>query len=260
MNTDATIFVVDDDASMRKSLLWLLRSAGWRAEAFASAEDFLARPLWSGPGCLILDVRMPQLTGPQLRDRLAAAHSPLPIIFLTDAGSEQTAVNAFRHGARNYFKKPFDMFELKRNIEDILEMKRSSSECRAPMRIDSVKGDDQTVCDLPEIPPQLLRSVRYIKENFNGHITIDVLASEAGLSKYHFCRKFRTALGSSPMNFVTLMRIERAKEEARRILRNLAGKGVGVDHNPELRCGWRSTSRDRNWSIVCAGTVQNSAV
>ena len=71
MNTDATIFVVDDDASMRKSLLWLLRSAGWRAEAFASAEDFLARPVWPGPGCLILDVRMPHLTGPQLRDQLA---------------------------------------------------------------------------------------------------------------------------------------------------------------------------------------------
>ncbi len=108
MNTDATIFVVDDDASMRKSLLWLLRSAGWRAEAFASAEDFLARPLWSGPGCLILDVRMPQLTGPQLRDRLAAADSPLPIIFLTGHGDVPTGVDAMKKGAVDFLLKPVD--------------------------------------------------------------------------------------------------------------------------------------------------------
>ena len=174
------------------------------------------------PDILILDCGFDDRKGLQMLSEIKANRPDIPIIFLTDAGSEQTAVNAFRLGARNYFKKPFDMFELKRNIEDILEMKRSSSECRAPMRIDSVNGDDQTVCDLPEIPPQLLRSVRYIKENFNGHITIDVLASEAGLSKYHFCRKFRTALGSSPMNFVTLMRIERAKELLRR------GKSISI--------------------------------
>ena len=131
MNTDATIFVVDDDASMRKSLLWLLRSAGWRAEAFASAEDFLARPAWSGPGCLILDVRMPQLTGPQLRDRLAAANSPLPIIFLTGHGDVSTGVDAMKKGAVDFLLKPVDDQVLLQTIQLAVERHRAARAARA---------------------------------------------------------------------------------------------------------------------------------
>ncbi|HRZ37210.1 MAG TPA: response regulator transcription factor [Candidatus Paceibacterota bacterium] len=108
MKTDATIFVVDDDASMRKSLLWLLRSAGWHAEAYASAEEFLARPPFIGTGCLVLDVRMPHLTGPDLRDRLAACQSSLPIIFLTGHGDVPTGVDAMKKGAVDFLLKPVD--------------------------------------------------------------------------------------------------------------------------------------------------------
>jgi len=108
VKTDATIFVVDDDASLRISLLWLLRSAGWHAEAFASAEEFLARPPFSGTGCLILDVRMPHVTGPDLRDRLAANHSMLPIIFLTGHGDVPTGVDAMKKGAVDFLLKPVD--------------------------------------------------------------------------------------------------------------------------------------------------------
>ena len=126
MNTDATIFVVDDDASMRKSLLWLLRSAGWRAEAFASAEDFLARPVWPGPGCLILDVRMPHLTGPQLRDQLAAANSSLPIIFLTGHGDVSTGVDAMKKGAVDFLLKPVDDQVLLQNIHLAVERHRAA--------------------------------------------------------------------------------------------------------------------------------------
>jgi FixJ family two-component response regulator len=126
VNTDATIFVVDDDASMRKSLLWLLRSAGWRAEAFASAEDFLARPVWPGPGCLILDVRMPHLTGPQLRDQLAAANSSLPIIFLTGHGDVSTGVDAMKKGAVDFLLKPVDDHVLLQNIQLAVERHRAA--------------------------------------------------------------------------------------------------------------------------------------
>jgi len=108
VKNDATIFVVDDDASMRKSLLWLLRSAGWHAEAFASAEEFLAQPSFSGTGCLILDVRMPHLTGPQLRDQLAARNSSLPIVFLTGHGDVPTGVDAMKKGAVDFLLKPVD--------------------------------------------------------------------------------------------------------------------------------------------------------
>jgi FixJ family two-component response regulator len=108
MTTDATIFVVDDDASMRRSLLWLLHSVGWQAEAFASAEEFLARPPFAGTGCLILDVRLPNVTGPQLRDHLAARNSSLPIIFLTGHGDVPTGVDAMKKGAVDFLLKPVD--------------------------------------------------------------------------------------------------------------------------------------------------------
>ena len=126
MKTDATIFVVDDDASLRKSLLWLLRSAGWHAEAFASAEEFLARPSFSGTGCLILDVRMPNVTGPDLRDRLAASHSMLPIIFLTGHGDVPTGVDAIKKGAVDFLLKPVDDEVLLQAIQRAVDRHRAA--------------------------------------------------------------------------------------------------------------------------------------
>jgi FixJ family two-component response regulator len=121
VKTDATILVVDDDASMRKSLLWLLRSAGWHAEAFASAEELLAQPPFSGTGCLILDVRMPNTTGPQLRDRLAAGNSSLPVIFLTGHGDVSTGVDAMKKGAVDFLLKPVDDEVLLQAVELAVE-------------------------------------------------------------------------------------------------------------------------------------------
>jgi len=125
VKTDATIFVVDDDASLRKSLVWLLRSAGWRAEAFASAEEFLARPPLSGTGCLILDVRMPKLTGPDLRDQLAASQSMLPIIFLTGHGDVPTGVDAMKRGAVDFLLKPVDDEVLLQAIQRAVDRHRT---------------------------------------------------------------------------------------------------------------------------------------
>jgi len=126
VKTDATIFVVDDDASLRKSLVWLLRSAGWHAEAFASAEEFLARPPFSGTGCLVLDVRMPHVTGPNLRDQLAASHSMLPIIFLTGHGDVPTGVDAIKKGAVDFLLKPVDDEVLLQAIQRAVELHRAA--------------------------------------------------------------------------------------------------------------------------------------
>jgi len=126
VKTDATIFVVDDDASLRKSLVWLLCSVGWHAEAFASAEEFLARPRFSGTGCLVLDVRMPDVTGPELRDRLAASHSMLPIIFLTGHGDVPTGVDAIKKGAVDFLLKPVDDEVLLQAIQRAVERHRAA--------------------------------------------------------------------------------------------------------------------------------------
>jgi FixJ family two-component response regulator len=103
-----TIFIVDDDPSARKGLLWLVRSAGWQGEAFASAREFLARRTFTGTGCVILDVRMPGMTGLQLRDLMAAQNISLPIVFLTGHGDLPMGVDAMKKGAVDFLQKPVD--------------------------------------------------------------------------------------------------------------------------------------------------------
>jgi FixJ family two-component response regulator len=104
--TEATVFIVDDDLSVRKSLLRLIRSSGWHGEAFASAEEFLARPPFSGIGCLILDVRMPDMLGSELRDMMVAQNISLPIIFLSGHAEIPAGVHAGDEGVVDFLVKP----------------------------------------------------------------------------------------------------------------------------------------------------------
>ena len=104
--SEATVFIVDDDPSVRKSLLRLIRSSGLHGETFASAEEFLARPPFSGIGCLLLDVRMPGMLGPELRDLLAAQNISLPIIFMSGHAKVPESILAWNEGVVDFLVKP----------------------------------------------------------------------------------------------------------------------------------------------------------
>ena len=104
---ETTAFVVDDDAAVRASLELLLRSIGLRAETYSSASEFLEAYDAARPGCLILDVRMPGMSGLELQEKLDELHSILPIIFLTAHGDVQMAVKAVKTGAVDFLEKPF---------------------------------------------------------------------------------------------------------------------------------------------------------
>jgi FixJ family two-component response regulator len=106
------IGVVDDDESVRRGLRRLFRSAGYAAETFASAEDYLARELFEGPICLVLDVRMPGLNGLGLQKELEARGGCEQIIFITGHGDVPTATQAMKDGAVDFLLKPFDSDEL----------------------------------------------------------------------------------------------------------------------------------------------------
>ena len=116
-----TVFVIDDDASVRKSLSRLLRSAGYAAETFASAEEFLGREHFNGIGCLLLDVQMPGLTGMDLQEELNRADYHMPIIFITGHGNIPMSVEAMKKGAVDFLTKPFDDKELLQAIEKAIE-------------------------------------------------------------------------------------------------------------------------------------------
>ena len=121
-----TIFVIDDDASIRKSLSRLLRSVGQTTETFASAEEFLGREHFNGIGCLILDVQMPGLSGMDLQVELNKADYHLPIIFITGHGDIPMSVEAMRKGAVDFLTKPFDDKELLQAVERAIEKGRQT--------------------------------------------------------------------------------------------------------------------------------------
>jgi FixJ family two-component response regulator len=106
------VFVVDDDASVRKSLTRVVTSAGYAVEAFASAREFLAREPFVGPCCVVLDVRMPGLTGLDLQEALAGAGHRMPIVFITGHGDISMSVKAMKGGAVDFLTKPFDVENL----------------------------------------------------------------------------------------------------------------------------------------------------
>ena len=116
-----TIFVIDDDASIRKGLSRLLRSAGYTIETFPSAEEFLRREHFDGVGCIVLDVQMPGLSGMDLQEELSKADYHMPIIFITGHGDIPMSVQAMKKGAVDFLTKPFDDKELLRAVENATE-------------------------------------------------------------------------------------------------------------------------------------------
>jgi FixJ family two-component response regulator len=131
IDLDSTVFIIDDDASIRKSLSRLLRSAGYTAEAFPSAEDFLRREHFDGVGCIVLDVQMPGLSGMDLQEELSKADYHMPIIFITGHGNIPMSVQAMKKGAVDFLVKPFDDKELLQGVREALEKERKAKAERA---------------------------------------------------------------------------------------------------------------------------------
>jgi FixJ family two-component response regulator len=130
---DAVVFVVDDDPAIRDALTSLLRSVGLAVETFGSAQEFLTRPPPDGPGCLVLDVRLPGVSGLDLQRVLATAQLTLPIIFLTGYGDIPMSVRAMKAGAVEFLTKPFHDQELLDAIQQALERDRVGQHQRAEL-------------------------------------------------------------------------------------------------------------------------------
>ncbi len=125
MSTDKDlIYVVDDDEAVRDSLAWLLEGAGYRVMAFDSAERFLERCDLNAVAVLVLDIRMPGMTGLELQEVLAAKGSTLPIIFITGHGDVPMAVQAMKQGAADFVEKPFNEVVLRDLVTKMLGVAR----------------------------------------------------------------------------------------------------------------------------------------
>ena len=130
-----TVFVVDNDVSVRESLTLLITLAGWKVETFASAQEFLARPRVLTANCLVLEVSLPDLSGLELQERVAADRVEMPIIFITGNGDIPMTVRAMKAGALEFMTKPFDEKVLLSAIRCGLEQSRAALGQNAEMQV-----------------------------------------------------------------------------------------------------------------------------
>ncbi|MEN7528295.1 MULTISPECIES: response regulator transcription factor [unclassified Cupriavidus] len=136
-NGPSMVYVVDDDESMRKAVMMLLRSVGYQVEAYASATDFLAAPMQDVPSCLILDVRLKGQSGLAVQEQFAASKMQIPIIFMTAHGDIAMSVKAMKAGAMDFLAKPFRDQDMLDAVESALardaarrELDRTESDLR----------------------------------------------------------------------------------------------------------------------------------
>ncbi|MBI3785710.1 MAG: response regulator transcription factor [Deltaproteobacteria bacterium] len=153
MSTESTVFVVDDDASMRESLCFLLQSVGLPCRTFSTAEEFLASYEASEPGCVVLDLRMPGMGGLALQDELNQRGVTIPIIFITAYGEVSTAVRALKRGAVEFLEKPFDDQTLVDQVKEALTLDLQQREAdgrraRAVALLERLSPRQQQVMDL----------------------------------------------------------------------------------------------------------------
>ena len=150
--TDATVLLIDDDADVRDALGRLLRSAGWNARMFASAHEFLACDPFKGVGCIVLDIRMPGMSGPELHGWIRDHQVSLPVIYLSGYCDVSGSVLAMKQGALDVLQKPADADVLLKAITDAVERHRldclrRDAVCEVAGRLESLSAREREVMD-----------------------------------------------------------------------------------------------------------------
>lgn len=198
--SDAVVFVVDDDSLVRDSLGQLIKSVGLTTETFSSAQAFLDRDLPDKPSCLVLDIRMPGLSGLDLQDNLVKKGISIPIIFITGHGTVPMSVKAMKAGAMDFLQKPFEDQELLDLIHHAIKQNRQARLEQA--EIIKIK---QRIKSLTSREHEIL--VRVTAGTLNKQIACDLKVSENTV-KTHRARIMRK------MEVESLAELVRATEKA----------------------------------------------
>ncbi|MGD1074712.1 MAG: response regulator, partial [Thermodesulfovibrionales bacterium] len=158
---------------------------------------------------VLLDCGFSPESGLALLETIKSSMPHVPVVFVTDVSSESIAINAFRAGVIDYFKKPVNLLLLRDITEKLLMVKRSTRERRT--RIEKVEREGGSFFLTTNMPSSLLRAISFVNNNLSYTIPVKALAKEANYSEYHFSRVFKKHTGMSPKKFVICRKIERAK-------------------------------------------------
>ncbi len=167
-----TVYIVDDDPSVRKGLGRLLKSAGYEVEIFGSAREFLnVDPICEGPSCLVLDMKMPELSGFDLQQELKQKNYALPIVFITGHGDIPMGVKAMKTGAVDFLTKPYDESDLLNAVQEALRKDSKNRE---------INDEQQTILEKIEaLTPREYEILTYVITGMlNKQIAYDLKISE----------------------------------------------------------------------------------
>ena len=170
MREEAVVYVVDDDPAVVRLLAALVEAIGLHVEAYQSAEEFLEAYQASGPGCLVLDVRVPGMSGMELQRQLTAAGNTLPIVFVTGHADVRMAVEAMERGAFGFLEKPFRPQELCDKIQSAVRLDVEAWRCR--------EEQGSAACRLAQLTP----AERKVADRLAAGKTNKMIAQELGLS------------------------------------------------------------------------------
>ncbi|MCG8584432.1 MAG: response regulator [Pirellulales bacterium] len=197
MTLDApTVFLVDDDESVRQSMTWLLESSNYTVETFSSAADFLSQADPDRPGCLLLDIRMPGVNGLELQNELTQQNLDLPVIFITGHGDVSMCVQAFERGAFGFLEKPLNHEKLLDHIE------------RAIAHDGRVRKSRASSADVASRIEKLTPREREVMDHLSVGKTIKQIAAELAIS-IQTCSKHRAHIWEKigAQNDVELVRL-----------------------------------------------------
>jgi FixJ family two-component response regulator len=167
----ATVFVIDDDGDVRASIQRLLKTVGLRGEAFASAQDFLRRNMPEGPSCLILDIRLPGMSGLEVQRKLIDAGLSIPIIFISAHADVDVAVRAMKFGAVEFLTKPFRPQELVDAVQQALQ------------RDEGIQREQRDISELQQRYKTLTAREREVMALFASGLPTKQIASRLGVSE-----------------------------------------------------------------------------
>ena len=191
------VFVVDDDLSVRRSTERLIRSIGIEAQTFTSAKEFLKSPRQQRPSCLILDVRMPGLSGMDLQRELAKSNIPIPIIFITGHGDISMSVRAMKEGAAEFLTKPFRSRALLDAVRSAINSDRAASKDR--QEIETLRERYE------KLTPREREVLSLIATGLLNKQIADKLASTDRTIKFHRANIMKKTRAESVANLVHLV-------------------------------------------------------
>jgi AraC-like DNA-binding protein len=200
---------------------------------------------------VLLDAGSDPASALELLHQIKSSTPSVSVLFLTETGSEELAVNAFRLGARDYLRRPFDVVKLKARVDHFLGLRSRGGESRVCVPLDEdLSGTALETAAETYIPPNILRVLAHLEENLQEILCLDTMAREAGLSPHHFCRTFRELLGMSPMRFVCYQRVQKAKRLLQRDDLNISAVAA--------KAGFGSLNNLSRWFRVFEDTTPSS--